>query len=106
MGRRQLNAPFFVTKTLIRLSNKIPECFNKKILKILLKIYKEKGCRFVQVAIPSEFFTDLTTIEFYKMKFKVPKKTEEYLEYRYGKDWQIPKKDYVFYRDDHSVVKD
>lgn len=102
---RKLFAPFFITKTLIKISNKWPDWMNKKILKLLLKIYEKKGCKSLQVAMPSYFFTELTTLEFYKMNFKVPKKTEEYLEYRYGKNWRIPKKDYVWYKDDQSVIK-
>ena len=72
---------------------------------MLFKLYEKKGCKILQMAVPSHFFTDLSTLEFYGMDFKVPKKTEEYLEYRYGKDWRVPKKDYLFYRDDQSVVR-
>ena len=39
------------------------------------------------------------------MEFKVPANAEEYLTYRYGKDWRIPNKDYVYYRDDGAIVK-
>jgi phosphorylcholine metabolism protein LicD len=102
---RKFNVPFFITKSLVKLSNILPKGMNKKILNILLKIYQKNGCRFVQVAMPSHFFKDLTTLEFYKMDFNVPKKTEDYLEYRYGKGWRSPKRDYVFYEDDQSVVK-
>jgi len=104
--KRKFNVPFFITRTLVRLSNKLSEKVNKKILKKLEKTYEKKGCRIVQrVTVPSYFFKELTNLEFYKMQFKVPKKTEEYLEYRYGKDWRIPKRDYVFYEDDQSAVK-
>jgi hypothetical protein len=37
------------------------------------------------------------------MKFRVPAETEEYLSYRYGKDWRTPKKDYIFYEDDGAI---
>ena len=102
---RKFSAPFFITKILVKASNVIPERVNKRILRILFKIYEKNGCKIFRVAMPSHFFTNLSTLEFYKMKFKVPKETERYLEYRYGKDWRIPKRDYVFYRDDQSVVK-
>lgn len=97
--------PLFITKFLVKLSNNLPNSINKRIIRILFKIYENKGCRPVKMAVPSHFFTDLSTLEFYNMAFKVPKKTEEYLEYRYGKDWRIPKKDYVYTTDDHSIVK-
>lgn len=39
------------------------------------------------------------------MEFKVPAETEEYLVYRYGKNWKIPNRDYVHYKDDGAIVK-
>ena len=102
---RKFKAPFFITKILVKASNVIPERVNKKLLSVLFKIYEKNGCKIFQVSMPSDFFTNLSTLEFYKMKFNVPKETEKYLEYRYGKNWRIPKRDYVFYRDDQSVVK-
>lgn len=98
--------PLLITKILFSLSNKLPNLIKIKINKTLLKLYKNKCCTPIKMAVPSHFFTDLSTLEFYGMNFKVPKKTEEYLEYRYGKNWRIPKKDYVFHRDDNSIVKD
>jgi phosphorylcholine metabolism protein LicD len=97
--------PLLITKSLITLSNKLPNSMKMKINQNLLKIYKNKFCKHIKMAVPSHFFTDLSTLEFYGMNFRVPKKTEEYLEYRYGKNWRIPKKDYVFHRDDNSIVK-
>jgi len=99
-------APFFVTKTVVGIGNILPDWMNKKISQILFKIYEQIGCTFVRTAVPSYFFTDLSTLEFYGMDFKVPKKTEEYLEYRYGKDWKTPKRDYTYTTDDRSIVKD
>jgi phosphorylcholine metabolism protein LicD len=102
---RNFSSPLLLTKILVKFSNKTPIWLNKKISKILFKAYEKKGCKFYRTAMPSHFFKELTTLEFYNMDFKVPKKTEEYLEYRYGKDWRTPKKDYVFYKDDQSLVK-
>lgn len=39
------------------------------------------------------------------MGIKVPAETEEYLVYRYGKNWKIPNRDYVHYKDDWAIVK-
>ena len=97
--------PLFITKHLVKLSNKLPISMNKNISKTLFKIYETKGSKPIQMAVPSYYFINLTNLEFYGMSFKVPKKTEEYLEYRYGKDWRIPKRDYVYTNDDYSIVK-
>ena len=98
--------PLSITKLLIKLSNVLPSSMNNNVSKILFKIYEKKGSKPIRMAVPSEFFTDLKNLKFYGMTFKVPKKTEEYLEYRYGKDWRIPKRDYVYTTDDHSIVKE
>lgn len=103
---RKSDAPLFLTKILVSISNALPDKLNKKILGLIFKLYKKKGCRLVQMSVPSHFFTNLSTLDFYGMKIKVPKKTEEYLELRYGKDWRIPKRDYIYHRDDYSIVKD
>lgn len=43
---------------------------------------------------------------FYGMEFKVPAETEEYLAYRYGKNWRTPKRDYVYYKDDGAITNE
>ena len=44
-------------------------------------------------------------MDFLGTKFKVPEETEEYLELRYGKNWRTPNKDYVYYKDDGSIIR-
>jgi len=102
---RKFSIPSFITKIFVKTSNAMPNQVNKKILNMLYKKYEKKGCKILRMAVPSHFFKEFKTLKFYDMDFKVPKKTEEYLEYRYGKDWKVPKKDYVFHRDDRSVIR-
>jgi len=97
--------PLFITKTFVKISNNLSKSMKNTISKTLFKIYEKIGAKLVPMGVPSYFFTDFTNIEFYGMIFKVPKKTEEYLVYRYGKDWRIPKRDYIYTRDDHSIIK-
>lgn len=101
---RLFNIPFCVTKTMVNYTNRLPNSLNKLFLKILLSTYKKIGYSSVQVAMPNKFFTNLTKLMFYDMEFNVPEETEDYLIYRYGKDWRIPKKDYIRHNDDCSVV--
>ena len=96
--------PLIFTKIFVKLSNKLPAFINKKIIDILFSLYKKRGSESIIMAVPSSFFMDLLPLEFYKMTFNVPKKTEKYLEYRYGKNWRIPKKDYNYTIDDQSIV--
>lgn len=102
---RKSDAPLFITRTLIRIKNMLPNRINKKILEFLVRIYYKDGCKVVNVIVPCHFFEKLSTIEFYGMKFKVPSPVEDYLEYRYGKDWKIPKQDYIYYKDDGAVKR-
>jgi hypothetical protein len=57
------------------------------------------GCDYFIEEIPAQYFLNLSEIEFYDFKVKVPSDKEGYLEYKYGKDWRVPKKDYVYYKD-------
>ena len=93
------------TKNLQKIFSLIPN-FKRKILsKIIIIIYEKIGSKTINVEVPKKFFTNLKEIKFYNIKTKVPKDTIKYLEKRYGKDWRTPKKDYIYYRDDKSVVK-
>jgi len=60
------------------------------------------GC-IIPMVVPKHYFEELSTIRFYGMKFNVPSKTEKYLEYRYGKNWRTPVKNWVYYRDDGAI---
>ena len=94
-----------LTKKLKKLTNLIPT-FKKKLLsKITILIYQKIGSKKINVIIPKKYFVDLSKIEFYSQKFNAPKDVESYLEFRYGNNWRTPKKDYVYYRDDESIVR-
>ncbi len=103
--KKEFKVPLFITKFLIKSSNITPKLINKIVLQSLVKLYAKLGCKVIEMAVPLHFFTNLSDLEFYNMTFKVPKKTEDYLECRYGKGWRVPKKDYVFHKDDCSIVK-
>lgn len=94
----------FVMKNLTRISRAIPAFLRRRLDKALSLLYKKIGSRDISWIVPSKFFSKLDTMKFYDMEFKVPDKTEEYLAYRYGKDWRIPKKDWITERDDGAVA--
>ena len=66
---------------------------------------KKSEKRNVWWVVLSHYLTNLSIIEFYGKLFKIPNKADDYLAYRYGKDWKIPKKDWVTERDDGAVLK-
>ena len=97
--------PPFITTDLYKIGDILPSSLRGHFIKTIRLVYKKIGCKQVHLAIPSYFFQNLSTIKFYGMELKVPTKTEEYLVYRYGKDWRIPKKKYVFYKEDGAICK-
>lgn len=98
------NPTMFVRNILIMISRALPSLLRKRLAKILSVIYEKIGCRDVPLVIPISYFSDLSTITFYGMEFRVPAKTEEYLVYRYGEDWQIPRRDWITSEHDGAVV--
>jgi len=57
----------------------------------------------VILVIPRHHFENLEKIKYYDMDFNVPADTENYLNYRYGKDWRTPKNNWNWVKDDGSV---
>lgn len=83
--------------TMIRkiLSNKI----KRKLLKLVYKEFDILGYSF-----------PLNLMEFEEMvfngiKIRIPKNPEEVLEFTYGKDWKIPKKNYVWYKEAKNLYR-
>jgi len=76
----------------------IPNPIRQSLLYIIEAILTT-GCNYFTEEVPSRFFTDLKYIDFYGMKVKAPSDKEGYLEHKYGKDWRIPNKNYIYYQD-------
>ena len=75
----------------------------KLLRKIMDKYLKFMGFRWVFNVSPSHYFENFESVRFYGMELRAPSPVEEYLEYRYGKDWKIPKKDWSSMRDDGGL---
>ncbi|MBA7548650.1 hypothetical protein ES705_41115 [subsurface metagenome] len=81
-----------------------PECIRIWLIKLLNKIGSKTGNRRGLVFTPSHFFINLKEIDFYDMKVKVPKDSEEYLVHYFGEDWRVPKKEWVYVRKDKKII--
>jgi len=53
-------------------------------------------CYSVTQIVPAHFYLNLKEIDFFGIKLRVPKETEKYFEYTFGKDWKTPQKDYKY----------
>jgi phosphorylcholine metabolism protein LicD len=57
-------------------------------------------------SMPKELLKDgLTTIDFYGVECKIPKDYENYLEFKYGEEWRVPKKEWTHDGEDFSIEK-
>jgi len=95
----------FISSIFILISRALPSLLRKQITKIVFIIYEKIGLKDVWWIVPSHYLTSLSTIKFYGKEFKIPFKVDDYLVYRYGRNWRIPKKDWVTERDDGAVLK-
>lgn len=87
--------PKIVTNGLIKLVSILPKFFKKGSFKNISVLYK-KSIKKIRFEFPIEYFTNLTTMNFYGINVQIPAKVEEYLEYRYGKNWRIPQKNWEY----------
>lgn len=59
----------------------------------------------IDVPIPAHWFADFREHEFLAVKgLRVPADAEAYLEYKYGPDWRVPRRDWDFYTEDGAIV--
>jgi len=88
-----------MTKTVLspsvkrRIVEMIPHRLRVLLAQIVLWIYIET-CKSLWFVLPLENLKTLSEINLYSLRFKIPSKTEEFLEYRYGPDWKIPIKNW------------
>jgi len=97
----------FIRKSLIHLSPLLPSTlkqFSANMGSLLDRhaLYHSDSCIIPKV-VPKHYFERLSTIQFYGMKFNIPTDVEKYLEFRYGSNWKIPTKRWVYYRDDGAI---
>jgi lipopolysaccharide cholinephosphotransferase len=52
---------------------------------------------------PALYFSEFTQIEFLGIRVNVPARYEDYLEFKYGKEWRIPIKQWDFSKEDGAV---
>lgn len=95
---RKYNGKF---KIVIKLGFLFQEFF--EFLKyILIKynfFYKEIG-----YSEPEYLLNDIKKIRIDDLEIRIPSSPEKYLEYLYGHNWKIPKKDYIWHKDSNALT--
>ncbi len=89
---------------LVMISRMLPSLLRKRIARVLLTACDRMDFKDVSWRVPSKYFSEFAAIQFYGMEFKVPAKKEDYLTYRYGEDWRIPRRDWVTEEEDGAVA--
>jgi len=87
--------PYKMTEKITNMFSLLPKKLRKRLIRYTYEVYKRIDSFFIESSVPCRYFRDLKNIKFYGMDFKIPKKSEDYLVFRYGKDWKKPKKNYV-----------
>jgi len=94
----------YLTKILLKINYLLPYPLREKVAKFLHFVAVKMGWhKKVLFVVPYNYFKNLATIKFYGMEFNIPSKAEEYLVYKYGKDWKIPKKGYIPHKEDGTI---
>jgi len=89
----------------VKITQVLPKNLQEGIATLFLRIGKKFGCREIIWAVPQKFFTNFPEITFQGVKFKVPNELEDYLAFRYGHDWRIPKKEWDSLTQDGAIEK-
>lgn len=89
------NIPAKYIDNVVKVCALIPEGIRKKLIEIIQTIYNKIDSYHFVSTIPGHYFKDLIDMDFYGMKIKIPRDTDGYLAYRYGKEWREPQKKYV-----------
>ena len=88
----------FIQYCFFLLPNKLKKCLVKITKKALLKR------EFVRqsIIVQKTYFETFDKIKFYGMTFDIPSNAENYLEFKYGKEWRTPDKNW-HYRNDGAA---
>jgi lipopolysaccharide cholinephosphotransferase len=82
--------------------------YSSTIIKFLLNPFenfflRKSNIKIIKLEIPKHFFNNLKEIDFYNSKYKIPKEEKEYLSFKYGESWDLPKKNYNYIEDDGAI---
>lgn len=66
-------------------------------------VAKDKEC--LNVVCDSKFFEKFEESKLLEYSYKIPVASGEYLEFKYGYDWQIPRKEWNYLTEDGGVIK-
>ena len=90
----------FYIKSSVSISKIMPCFIRNGLVKVLSTIYKRFGAKDISWIVPMNYFADFSIMMFYDLEFLVPVNVDDYLEFRYGRDWRTPTQNWIHYEDD------
>jgi len=72
----------------------------------LKKLIKNKKVEIIKSVVPKHYLKEFKEIKFYGLMVNIPLNDEEYVAYKYGKDWRTPRKKWSCYDEDGSITID
>jgi len=60
---------------------------------------------YTNVRVKVKYLENLRSLTFRGVEINVPALAEEYLSLRYGEDWIVPKQQWIYHKDDKSIIK-
>ena len=104
-SRKGLNSFNALVIRTIQFSTKlIPHFLALILVKPFKYLYKEFLTIDNSEAVPCMLLNEFDQLEFLGKSYTIPKKAEDYLVFRFGEDWKIPKENWVTARDDGGYL--
>ncbi len=82
----------------------LPKYISNMLAIPVKKLYENYFIKDLSWKVPNYLLSSFEEFTFRGIKVSVPKLKEEYLSYRYGRDWKIPRKNYKPWKDDGVIV--
>ena len=98
-----LSFPTLAKRMLVALASKLPAKARKRMEAKAYRLCLAAGCREINWCVPIHFFEAFGQCEFCGDQWLVPKKWCDYLRFRFGEDWQTPRRRFSTAFEDGAV---
>lgn len=74
-------------------------CFSRRLCTVIKNYFSI----ILTVSVDIEYFESIDTIYFNGVEVNVPRSPEKYLEYKYGDNWRVPRKEWNYLLEDRAI---
>ena len=83
----------------------LPGPFTERIQPMICSLCKTAGCVDIDWNVPLHYFTTFEQMDFFGDQWSVPMDYKKYLEFRFGLDWRVPRKNFSTVLEDGAVKR-